>query len=161
FYPKVDKNAVVASRQKPAKIAEYKKELLLQWFSYSLTAAEQTAMVKDSLFGIVDITADCDSTNNKGFRKLALAALIKSNKITDRKLSKRMDSISYTKISLKDRTGMDIDYWLLIDARFLTGLSKNHILAGAKILFRIRQELLSCIRQQVLSYNARIGTIAI
>lgn len=116
--------------------------------------------IKDNvIWGIVDITADCDFSNKKEeLNKCVLAFLTPLNKIhTEDKLSTSPNFLRY-KITL-NIDGNEQYFWLILCCKYLLGLRKELVLSN-EFLFRIRETLLTCIRSNVFEHNSRIGTIS-
>ncbi len=108
-------------------------------------------IINKVIFGVIDITAGCDFSNGKeGLHKIVFSFLVP--KVDGLKI-KTSGSIISKEISLDD-----YKYTLIIDAKYLSGISARDITKNTSHLFRIREMSINDVRQKVLFHNARIGT---
>ena len=111
------------------------------------------------MWGIVDITADCDFSNNKsGINKCVLAFLTPlNNEHLESALSKSPSFIRY-KIAIKQNKDYKF-FWLILCSKYLFGMHKEDIKSNS-FEFRLRETLISSIRCNIYDCNSRLGTIS-
>lgn len=109
------------------------------------------------IWGIVNITADCDHSNKKqGIDKFVFACIVKYGHADENKVKVSSPSLImyrfYDKESAENKA-------LIIHSKYIFGACLKNFKNYTKY-FRIRKQLLISIRQQVYAYNSRIGTIS-
>ncbi len=136
------------------KSAKLRKQELLYGYLVKKTDAQMQKIdniINKVIFGVIDITAGCDFANGKeGLHKIVFSFLMP--KVDGLKI-KTSGSIISKEISLDDNK-----YTLIIDAKYLSGITARDITKNTSHLFRIREMSINDVRQKVLFYNARIGT---
>lgn len=136
------------------KSAKLRKQELLYGYLVNKTDAQMQKIdniINKVIFGVIDITAGCDFANGKeGLHKIVFSFLMP--KVDGLKI-KTSGSIISKEISLDDNK-----YTLIIDAKYLSGITARDITKNTSHLFRIREMSINDVRQKVLFYNARIGT---
>lgn len=114
-----------------------------------------TLIKQNCIWGIVNITAVCDLSNLKqGVNKFVLACIIEYSDVDKEKY--RIKSPSFIVYRFKQDGKNKI---LVINSKYIFGIDSKCV-ENCKKIFKIRKQFVDSIRQQVYSYNSRIGTIS-
>ena len=110
------------------------------------------------IWGIVNITADCDHSNKKqGIDKFVLACLAKYECVVrEDKVKVNIPSLIMYRFFDKESNENKA---LIVNSKYIFGACFKNLESCTKH-FRIRKQVLASIRQQVYSQNSRIGTIS-
>lgn len=105
------------------------------------------------IWGLCEITADCDfaQCKTKEINKFSLLYLIPDTYVN----STNKEYVTKTNICVEYNEKV---YSLIIDCRFMFSLQSSRLKKNR--IFNIRESLLNSYRQQIFSYNSRIGTIS-
>ena len=111
-----------------------------------------------SIWGVINITADCDYSNKKqGIDKFVLACIAKYDDVPNEK-KVRTNTPSLIMYRFYDKETRE-NKALIIHSKYIFGAYLEDIKNYTKY-FNIRKQFLTSIRQQIYSYNSRIGTIS-
>lgn len=110
------------------------------------------------IWGIINITADCDHSNKKqGIDKFVLACVAKYDCVVhENKVKVNTPSLIMYRFYDKESNEKKV---LIINSKYIFGACFKNLESCTKY-FRIRKQILASIRQQVYSQNSRIGTIS-
>ena len=129
----------------------FRKEVSLELKTDIIKKGESVNSIE---FALLEITPDCDYSNVKthNVNKFALTYLIPSGK------ESKLDNEYYKRTKIKI-IYKEMEYMFVVDCRYIFSIipKKNFI---KNRIFSLRENLFTSFRQQIYSYNSRIGTIS-
>ncbi|WP_372519648.1 hypothetical protein [Candidatus Ruminimicrobiellum ovillum] len=146
----------------PGDVVEYSAKKLKRLFAFSKkdeNIKNENPVVslikKSAICGLLEVTADCDFSNEKtnDISKFVPVYLIPKDKCSNNLRNK--DYFRNTNLEIEYNNQF---YVFLVDCRYIFSMKSNSLYKNK--LFSIRENLFTSYRQQVYSYNSRIGTIS-